>query len=77
MTNIVICTIIIDIESKQLADTATFKGGMKMKQILVMAMVMFATMVAADVAAVNTQETAEPVEMVQLQPLTESVEEEA
>lgn len=46
-----------------------------MKRILVMAMVMFATMVAADVAAVNTQETAEPVEMVQLQPLTESVEE--
>lgn len=56
-----------------------------MKQILVMAMVMFATMVAADVAAVNTQETAEPVEMVQLveicedkpqlQPLTEIVEE--
>lgn len=46
-----------------------------MKKILVMAMVMFATMVAADVAAVNTQETAEPVEMVQLQPLTEIVEE--
>lgn len=37
-----------------------------MKKILIMAMVMFATMVAADVAAVNTQETAEPVEMVQL-----------
>lgn len=46
-----------------------------MKKILVMAMAMFATMVAADVAAVNTQETAEPVEMVQLQPLTEIVEE--
>ena len=56
-----------------------------MKKILVMAMVMLATMVAADVAAVNTQETTEPVEMVQLikscedepqlQPLTEIVEE--
>lgn len=33
-----------------------------MKKILIMAMVMFATMVAADVAAVNTQDTAEPVE---------------
>lgn len=50
-----------------------------MKKILIMAMV------AADVAAVNTQDTAEPVEMVQLveicedepqlQPLTEIVEE--
>lgn len=48
-----------------------------MKKILVMAMVMvmLATMVAADVAAVNTQEPAEPVAMVQLQPLTEIVEE--
>lgn len=44
-----------------------------MKKILVMAMVMLATMVAADVAAVNTQESAEPVAMVQ--PLTEIVEE--
>ncbi len=43
-----------------------------MKKILIMAMVMFATMVAADVAAVNTQDTEdEP----QLQPLTEIVEE--
>lgn len=57
-----------------------------MKQILVMVMVMFATMVAADVAAVNVTDTAEPVAMVQLveiredepqlQPLTEIVEEE-
>lgn len=46
-----------------------------MKKILVMAMVMLATMVAADVAAVNTQESAEPVAMIQLQPLTEIVEE--
>lgn len=56
-----------------------------MKKILVMVMVMFATMVAADVAAIVAQETAEPAEMVQLveiceddpqlQPLTESVEE--
>ena len=57
-----------------------------MKKILVMTMVMFATMVAADVAAVNVTDTAEPVAMVQLveiredepqlQPLTEIVEEE-
>lgn len=56
-----------------------------MKKILVMTMVMFATMVAADVAAVNVTDTAEPVAMVQLveiredepqlQPLTEIVEE--
>lgn len=46
-----------------------------MKKILVMAMAMFAIMVAADVAAVNTQESTEPVAMVQLQPLTEIVEE--
>lgn len=56
-----------------------------MKKILIMAMVMFATMVAADVAAVNTQptDTAEMVKLVeietdepQLQPLTEIVEDE-
>lgn len=57
-----------------------------MKKILIMAMVMFATMVVADVAAVNTQEienTAEMVQLVeiredkpQLQPLTEIVEDE-
>lgn len=55
-----------------------------MEKILVMVMVMFAT-IAADVAAIVAQETAEPAEMVQLveiceddpqlQPLTESVEE--
>ena len=56
-----------------------------MKKILVMVMVMFATIVAADVATIVAQETAEPAEMVQLveiceddpqlQPLTEIVEE--
>lgn len=55
-----------------------------MKKILVMVMVMFATIVAADVATIVAQETAEPAEMVQLveiceddpqlQPLTEIVE---
>lgn len=56
-----------------------------MKKILTLAMVMFATMAAADVAAVNTQptDTAEMVKLVeietdepQLQPLTEIVEDE-